>query len=82
MCNVHLVNVFARFACTFMLLAQFGMGLPDAFCNIPATLSTVPDPDLSFVVILSCTGKKETVSIVKPQFALVLAGHLHFGVCV
>jgi len=48
------------------------------FVKIPAILSTVPDPDLSFVVILSSTGKKETMSIVKPQFALVLGGSFTF----
>ena len=55
----------------------------DAVDKIPAILSTVPDPDLSFVVILSCTGKKETVSIVKPQFARILTGSFTFRcVCV
>jgi len=53
------------------------------FVKIPAIFSTVPDPDLSFVVILSCTGKKETMNIVKPQFALILAGSFTFRcVCV
>jgi len=53
------------------------------FVKIMAILSTVPDPDLSFVVILSCTGKKETMSIVKPQFSLILAGSFTFRcVCV
>ena len=53
------------------------------FVKIPAIFSTVPDPDLSFVVILSCTGKKETMSIVKSQFALILAGSFTFRcVCV
>jgi len=55
-----------------MLLAQFGMGLPDAFCK-----------NTGYFVNSACTGKKETMSIVKPQFALILAGSFTFRcVCV
>ena len=54
--------------------------LPDAFCEntghfVNSVASTV-------ICVVSVTGKK-TTSIVKPQwFAHILAGSLHFGVCV
>ena len=48
------------------------------FVKIPDILSTVPDPDPSFVLILSCTGKTKAISIIKPQFALILAGSFTF----
>jgi len=31
MCNVYLVNFFVRFACTFMLMAQFGTVIVQSF---------------------------------------------------
>jgi len=51
------------------------------FVKIPVILSTAPD--LSLIVIRKRHREnRETISIVKPQFARVLTGSLHFGVCV
>jgi len=59
------------------------VGLPDAFCKNTGHFVNSARPDLSFVVILSCTAKKETMSIVNPQFSLILAGSFTFRcVCV